>query len=159
MEKFVLIGGLIINFLMMVFLAFQTRHISRQTRTLTRSLEYSTYLKLVDYLNEVSNLLIQDPKVKSIFEEMKFIKDGLAEKGLTTEKVGLAWLIINRYEAAYMGEQLGVLPDGEWQVWKERLRNDLRLKFVRDVWENDVRSFDYNRGFAKLMNEVKGVDT
>lgn len=154
-----IIAGLVINFLTLVFFLLQTRHLGKQTSMLARSLEYSSYLKLLDYLNEVSKLAIEHPEVKKIFSELHFVKDSLAgNKDLSIEKIGLAWMVINRYEAAFVGNQLGVLPKGEWEVWKNRLQNDMRLAFVRDVWKDDVKNFAYNRGFLELMNDLVRAD-
>lgn len=162
MEEFQLwsiIAGLAINFLTLLLFLLQTKHLSKQTNMLARSLEYSSYLKLLDYLNDVSRLVIEDPKVKEIFREVHFVKDSLAaNQNLSIEKIGLAWLVINRYEAAFVGNQLGVLPEGEWEIWKDRLKNDVRLAFVRDVWRDDVRTFAYNRGFLDLMNDLVQAD-
>jgi hypothetical protein len=158
MEEFQLwsiIAGLVINFVTLLLFLLQTRHLGKQTNMLARSLEYSSYLKLLDYLNDVSKLAIENPKVKEIFSELHFVKDNLvANQNLSMEKIGLAWLVINRYEAAFVGDQLGVLPEGEWKIWENRLRNDVRLPFVRDVWRDDVKNFAYNRGFRDLMNDL-----
>lgn len=150
-----IIAGLAINFLTLVLFLLQTRHLGSQTKMLARSLEYSSYLKLLDYLNDVSKLAIEDSKVKEIFSELHFVKDSLTENSnLSMEKIGLAWLVINRYEAAFVGNQLGVLPEGEWEVWKDRLKKDAQLSFVRDVWKDDVSFFAYNQGFRRLMNDL-----
>lgn len=161
MEEFQLwaiIVGLAINFLTLLLFLLQTRHLGEQTNMLARSLEYGSYLKLLDYLNDVSKLTIEDSKVKEIFSELPFVKDNLAaNRDLSMEKIGLAWLVINRYEAAFVGNQLGVLPEGEWEIWKNRLEKDMRMAFVRDVWRGDVKNFDYNRGFSDLMNSLVGA--
>jgi hypothetical protein len=90
----------------------QTRYLARQSTSLNRSLEYTAYLKLVDYLNEVNLLLFQDAKVAAVFKDLGFIRERLeADQELSIEKIGLAWLILNRYEAALVGYQLGVIPE------------------------------------------------
>lgn len=151
----VLVGSLAVNFFMLVVFVYQTRHLGTQTRMLTRSLEYSSYNKLVDHLNDVSRLHIQDAEVQAIFEEMPFIRKSVQQDPrLAIDKIGLAWIIINRYEAAFVGHQLGVLPAGEWDVWRERLIKDLSLPFVRDVWVNDVKNFKYNAKFTQLMDDI-----
>ncbi|HET8787907.1 MAG TPA: hypothetical protein VFO47_04085 [Actinomycetes bacterium] len=68
--------------------------------------------------------------------------------------VGLAWLILNRYEATLVGYQLGVIPEVEWAVWTARLEQDLQLPFIRDVWDQDVSNFDYTRGFKELVTRL-----
>jgi hypothetical protein len=155
LDRVVILGSLLINFLTLAVFIFQTRYLAHQTKMLTRSLEYSSYHQLVEYLNDVSKLLMQDPEVQAIFKEMPFIKDTVEQDpALGLDKIGLAWLIINRYEAAFVGHQLGVLPSGAWDIWKERLSKDLSLPFLRDVWLNDLKNSRYNTEFARLMDDL-----
>lgn len=70
------------------------------------------------------------------------------------EKISLAWLIINRYEAAFVGHDLGIISDDEWRVWTKRLRKDLQIPFIREVWRSDVGNFEYNARFVHLVNEL-----
>ena len=129
-ERIALLVSLAINLVTLSFFVLQTRYLARQTTALNRSLEYTAYLKLVDYLNEVNLLLFQDAKVAAVFKELDFIRERLeASQDLSIEKIGLAWLILNRYEAALVGYQLGVIPEGEWAVWTTRLEQDLQIPF------------------------------
>ena len=74
-------------------------------------------------------LLFQDAKVAAVFKELDFIRERLeANQDLSIEKIGLAWLILNRYEAALVGYQLGVIPEGEWAVWTARLAQTSRSR-------------------------------
>jgi hypothetical protein len=154
-ERIALLVSLAINVFTLSFFVMQTRYLARQTTSLNRSLEYSAYLKLVDYLNEVNLLLLQDAKVAAVFKDLGFIRERLeVNEGLSIEKIGLAWLILNRYEAALVGYQLGVIPQREWDVWTARLEQDLQIPFIRDVWDQDVSNFDYTPGFKKLVNSL-----
>jgi hypothetical protein len=154
-ERIALLVSLAINLFTLSFFVVQTRYLARQTMALNRSLEYGAYLKLVDYLNEVNLLLLQDAKVAAVFKDLGFIRERLeVNKGLSIEKIGLAWLILNRYEAALVGYQLGVIPQREWDVWTARLEQDLQIPFIRDVWDQDVSNFDYTPGFKKLVNSL-----
>ena len=128
-ERIALLVSLAINLVTLSFFVLQTRYLARQSRSLNRSLEYTAYLKLVDYLNEVNLLLFQDAKVAAVFKELDFIRERLeANQDLSIEKIGLAWLILNRYEAALVGYQLGVIPEGEWAVWTARLAQTSRSR-------------------------------
>jgi hypothetical protein len=154
-ERVVLIVSLAISLVTLSFFVVQTRYLARQTTSLNRSLEYTAYLKLVDYLNEVNLLLLQDARVAAVFKDLGFIKERLdTNQDLSIEKIGLAWLILNRYEAALVGYQLGVIPEGEWRVWTARLEQDLQIPFIRDVWDQDVSNFDYTKGFKDLVNRL-----
>jgi hypothetical protein len=154
-ERIALLVSLAINLFTLSFFVVQTRYLARQTTSLNRSLEYSAYLKLVDYLNEVNLLLLQDAKVAAVFKDLGFIRERLeGNEGLSIEKIGLAWLILNRYEAALVGYQLGVIPRREWDVWTARLEQDLQIPFIRDVWDQDVSNFDYTPGFKNLVNSL-----
>ncbi|HET7519011.1 MAG TPA: hypothetical protein VFN05_15250 [Actinomycetes bacterium] len=117
-ERLALPVSLAINLITLSFFVLQTRYLAGQTTSLTRSLEYTAYLKLVDDLNEVNLLLFQDAKVAAAFKELDFIRERLeGSQDLSIEKIGLAWLILDRYEAALVGYQLGVIPEAEWAVW------------------------------------------
>jgi hypothetical protein len=154
-ERIALLVSLAINVFTLSFFVMQTRYLARQTTSLNRSLEYSAYLKLVDYLNEVNLLLLQDAKVAAVFKDLGFIRERLeVNEGLSIEKIGLAWLILNRYEAALVGYQPGVIPQREWDVWTARLEQDLQIPFIRDVWDQDVSNFDYTPGFKNLVNSL-----
>jgi hypothetical protein len=154
-ERTALFVSLAINLVTLTFFVLQTRYLARQTTSLNRSLEYTAYLKLVDYLNEVNLLLFQDAKVAAVFKDLGFIRERLeADQDLSIEKIGLAWLILNRYEAALVGYQLGVIPEGEWAVWTARLEQDLQIPFIRAVWDQDVSNFDYTTGFKELVNRL-----
>jgi hypothetical protein len=103
----------------------------------------------------VNLLLFQDAKVASVFKELDFIREWLeGSQDLSIEKIGLAWLILNRYEAALVGCQLGVIPEAEWAVWTARLEQDFQIPFIRDVWDQDVSNFDYTNGFKELVNRL-----
>ena len=147
-ERVVLIISLAINLITLILFLSQTRYLSK-------SLKYSSYQKLIDYTNEVSKLLIENPSVIEIFKDVEFIKAGLNQsQGMSVEQIGLAWLIINRYEAAFVGYELGVIPDVEWKVWKKRLEKDLKIPFIRNVWRNDVGNFEYNKKFKDLIEDL-----
>jgi hypothetical protein len=75
-------------------------------------------------------------------------------ENLSLEKIALAWHLINRYEAAFTGHELGVIPDEEWEVWKKRLAKDLKISFLVDVWKQDLSSWDYNRKFKQLVDSL-----
>ena len=153
LQTLALIVSLAVNTATLVVFVLQTRFLAKQTSTLNKSLEYAAYQKLVDYLNEVNMLLLQDPRVATIFKEMDFIQETLdTHAGLSIEKIGLAWLIINRYEAALVGHELGVIPDKEWAIWTRRLGQDLQIPFIRDVWMHDISNFDYTDSFKNLMS-------
>lgn len=153
------LAGVIISFLTLIIVMLQTIHLGRQTKMLTQNLQYSSYLKLLDYLNELNKLMINNERVKEAFEQVDSVKARMASKrDLSMEKMVAAWFIVNQYEAAFVGEKIGVLPEGEWAVWEKRLKDDLRIGFVRDVWADDVKSFDYDRGFLGLMNRLLNAD-
>ncbi|MEL6166221.1 MAG: hypothetical protein AAFR37_21575, partial [Cyanobacteria bacterium J06628_3] len=137
------------------YLSKQTKAVVKQTKSVNASLEYTAYQKLVDYTNEVSMLIIKHQSIKDIFSELDFVKQGL-KKGLSIEKTALAWLIINRYEAAFVGHMLGAVSDEEWSVWEERLKQDFNISFVREVWIRDINCFDYNQKFKDFV--IKLID-
>lgn len=135
-------------------LGAQTRYLGAQTESLIRSQEYASYQKLIDYTNLVSLQLLENEKVIKVFNDIGFIKRGIEGQQLSIEKIGLAWLIINRYEAAFVGHQLGMVPEEEWQVWERRLRKDLQIPFVRDVWVHDVKNYDYNPKYKEIVTRM-----
>lgn len=152
-EHMILIAGFAVNFATLILLLLQTRHLATQTKALSTGLRYTSYQKLVDYTNDVSMLLLENERVVEVFKEMDFVKDG-TRRGLSVEKIGLAWLIINRFEAAFVGHELGIISDDEWKVWTKRLKKDLQIPFIREVWRSDVGNFEYNTRFKDLINEL-----
>jgi hypothetical protein len=154
-QDVVLIAGLFINAIILIQFIKQTRYLAEQTKSLNKSLRYSSYQKLIDYMNEIHILMIENKKIKEIFENMEFMKHSLQQdEDLSVEKVGLAWLIINLYEAAFVGHQLGAMPEEEWDVWEKRLRKDMQLPFIRNVWVQNISNFDYNKKFKELFNDL-----
>lgn len=131
----------------------QTKYLSMQTKSVGTSLEYAAYQKLVDYMNEVSMLIIEHQSIKDVFSELDFIQQGL-KNGRSLEKTALAWLIINRYEAAFVGHLLGAMPDEEWYIWTKRLQRDFKISFIREVWIQDIGFFDYNQKFKDFVNDL-----
>jgi hypothetical protein len=107
-ERVALLVSLAIDLVTLSFLVLQTRYLARHSTSLNRSLEYTAHLKLVDYLNEVNLLLFQDAKVAAVFKELDFIRERLeANQDLSVEKIGLAWLILNRYERPWSATSSG----------------------------------------------------
>lgn len=154
-EDIALPATLLLNMVALIIVARQTSHLAKQNKAILVSLEYTSYLKLVDYLNEVNSQIFQNERVAQAFSELDFIADHLKSRpGLTVEKVALAWMIINRYEAAMMGYKLGIIPERDWQVWIRRLSKDMRLPFIRDVWICDIQNFDYDPEFKQLVNSL-----
>lgn len=133
-------------------LALQTELMTRQTSLMMKSLNFDSYLRLNQVLDDLNRLVLTDPGVKQIFSELPFVKAGLlGMPNLSAEKVAIAWMILNRYEASFIGNEMQALPEGEWEVWKNRLRSDLKIDFVRQVWLNDIGSFAYNSKFRNLV--------
>jgi hypothetical protein len=154
-QDIVLIVGLTFNLSTLIFFIVQTRYLGAQTQALTRSIEYASYQKLIDYTNIISLQLLENEKVANVFRDIGFIKRGLEQgEQISIEKIGIAWLIINRYEAAFVGHQLRMIPEEEWEVWKRRLKKDFQIPFVREIWVHDIRNFDYNKGFKEMVNQM-----
>lgn len=59
-ENLVLVAGFAVNLAALILLLLQTRHLATQTKALSKSLEYTSYQKLVDYTNDVSRLLLEN---------------------------------------------------------------------------------------------------
>jgi hypothetical protein len=145
-------GSLVVSIVTLALLVVQTRSLSAQTRAVAKSLEYGAYLKLVDYLNDVNLELMNNPELKRVFINMDVLNQHLATvPDLSIEQVALAWHMINRYEAAYVGYRHGIVPASEWTVWQRRLEGDLRLPFIRAVWSYDISNFAYSQGFVDLV--------
>jgi hypothetical protein len=146
-----------ISIVTLALLVLQTRSLSKQTKAVAVSLEYSAYLKLVDYLNDVNMQILENPGVRSVFAEMDFVADSLRRNPeLSVEKIALAWLLLNRYEAAYVGRRHGVISEREWGVWTRRLKLDLQIGFIHKVWMQDINNFDYDSGFVRLIEDLVG---
>jgi hypothetical protein len=145
--------SLAMSVITLVLLVIQTKSLSTQTRAVAKSLEYGAYLKLVDYLNDVNLELMSNPELKKVFVNLDFLNDHLAEvPDLSIEHVALAWHMLNRYEAAYIGYRHGIVSQYEWTVWQRRLEVDLQLPFIRTVWKSDIQNFAYSAGFVEVVN-------
>lgn len=146
---------LIINIGAFIILILQTRYLGTQTEALRKSIAYSSYQKLNDEINVINGLLLDHDSVVKIFNQMKSMKQRMKEyPGLSMEKIALAWHMLNRYESAYIGHKLDVIPDAEWNVWIKRMELDINTDFLREVWRQDIRSWDYDDEFKQLVNRL-----
>ena len=151
-----IIIGLGLNALMF-FLQFlnmkkQTDSLAKQTDLLSNNIRYESYLKQVEQLNIINQALIDKDALAEIFANLEGFQDILERFSMS--EIGFAWLLINRYESAYVGHRLGVIPPDEWDVWKNRMRKGLGHKVVKEIWKSDLEGFDYARDFRKVVNNV-----
>lgn len=154
-EKIALAISLAINFATLILFIVQTRHLATQTEALKKSIMYSSYQKLNDYINDVNLLLLDHKSTVSIFAELDSVKNRIKHsENLTVEKIALAWHMLNRYETAFTGHELGVISDEEWEVWKKRMAKDIKNPFVLEVWKEDLTSWDYNKKFKQLIDSM-----
>jgi hypothetical protein len=154
-EEIALIISLAINVGMLILFIVQTKYLSIQTEALRKSIVYSSYQKLNDYINDINLLLLDHKTVVEIFKQMYSMKLRLKKnKSLSVEKVALAWHMLNRYEAAFTGYKLGVIPRSEWEVWKKRMETDVRLPFLHKVWKQDLTAWSYNIEFKHLVDNL-----
>jgi hypothetical protein len=146
---------LVVNIGAFIILIMQTRYLSAQTEALRKSIAYSSYQKLNDEINAVNNLMLDHDSVVKIFKQMKSMKQRMKEyPGLSMEKIALAWHMLNRYESAYIGHKLEVIPEAEWIVWVKRMELDINTDFLREVWRQDLQSWDYDEEFKQLINKL-----
>jgi hypothetical protein len=144
-----------VSIVTLVLLVLQTRALSTQTRAVAKSLEYSAYLKLVDYLNDVNIELMTNKATQDVFTRMDYVADTLRDnEDLSIQSIALGWHMLNRYEAAYVGYRQGILPPTEWVVWRRRLELDMQLPFLRKIWLQEEKSFAYDPGFAAIVSEL-----
>jgi len=152
-EKIALAVSLALNFVTLVLFIVQTRFLAAQTESLKKSIAYSSYQKLNDYINDVNLLLLDHKSAVEIFANLDSVKERIKNnKDLSVEKIALAWHLLNRYETAFTGHELGVIPDDEWEVWKKRMAKDIKNPFVLEVWKQDLTSWDYNKKFKQLID-------
>jgi hypothetical protein len=76
-QDYLILASLVINATMLVFFIVQTRHLSSQTESLRKSIVYSSYQKLNDYINEINLLLLDHKGTVSVFAELDSIKERL----------------------------------------------------------------------------------
>jgi hypothetical protein len=105
--------GAIINVLVFVAMYIQIKHLSKQTEILGRQAEvmqkeiqYSTYLRQIEQLNIINSALIDKDSLSNTFNKLGF--DELL-KTMTMADIGFSWLVINRYECAFVANELGVV--------------------------------------------------
>jgi hypothetical protein len=154
-EEIVLLVSLAINVGMLILFIVQTRYLSVQTEALRKSIVYSSYQKLNDYINDINLLLLDHKAVLEIFSQMDSMKIRLKEdKSLSVEKIALAWHMLNRYEAAFTGYKLGVISESEWEIWKKRMETDINLPFLRKVWKQDLTTWAYNIEFKQMVDNL-----
>ncbi len=154
-EEIALLISLIINLGMLVLFIVQTRYLAAQTESLRKSIVYSSYQKLNDYINDINLLLLDHKAVVNIFKELDSIKKRMkGDKELTVEKIALAWHLLNRNEAAFIGYKLGVISKADWEVWVNRMRQDIRIPFLRKVWRQDLDTWDYDNEFKQLLDDL-----
>lgn len=144
------------------YLGTQTKVLQTQTETITKNIQFSTYLRQIEQLNIINSALIDKESLSKTFEKMGFAsileKESLENKSmendsLTMSDFGFSWLVINRYECAFVANELNLLPDSEWKVWETRIKKDFYHPTIRQVWEKDMSGFDYNPKFKQYINE------
>jgi hypothetical protein len=154
-QSVALVLSMVISILTLVLLVIQTRALSAQTRSVAKNLEYGTYLKLVDSLNEINLRLMSEPAMQEMFREVGYIADGVdAEESLSISRLALAWHHFNRYEAAFLGFQRGILPDSQWTLWRRRLELDMQVPFLRAAWRVERVNYAYDPEFIACMQRA-----
>jgi hypothetical protein len=148
---------MVISILTLVLLIVQTHSLVVQTRAVAKGLEYSAFLTLVDSLNQVNLSLMSDSGVQDMFRDVGYIADNVGTtENLSIGKLALAWHHFNRYEAAFEGFRQGILPDGQWDLWRRRVALDLKAPFLREAWHVESANYAYDPGFLAFMNEAVG---
>jgi hypothetical protein len=154
-QSIALVLSMVISVLTLVLLVMQTRALSLQTKSVAKNLEYGTYLKLVDSLNEINLRLMSEPAVQEMFRDVGYIADGIeAEESLSIARLALAWHHFNRYEAAFMGFRQGILPDNQWSLWRRRLELDMQAPFLQAAWRVERANYAYDPEFLACMQQA-----
>jgi len=144
--------GVLVNSLILLVLFFQLRSLSKQTKLLGNNIRFESYLRQVDQLNAVNKALLQPASLEKCFKKLDGFDPITRDYDMT--EIAFAWLVINRYESAFVGKKLGVIPDDEWEIWENRIRKDFEHEVVLAVWKRDLDGFDYSRGFKDLVNDI-----
>jgi len=143
-------NALVFSFLFSTFaflgMVFQSYLTNKRTKYLIKNIKYSSYLKQLDELNMVNQMLINPDELKNTFSKFNVYKD------LNTTDLGFAWLVINRYEGAFKANELGLLKKEEWKVIEKRIRKDFQYDVIKEVWNKDYFGFDYDVGFYEYIN-------
>lgn len=134
--------------LTIILVLFQVREASNQNRKLERTLQFSSYEKMVQYHTESRiNFLLPDHELLQWYLRTRGINTGNETKNKITLYV-LVKIDVHEYMfLQYSGGTLGAEP---WGGWKNVLKKDFSLNEFRDIWPA-VRNY-YAPSFRTLVD-------
>ncbi|GAA2025559.1 hypothetical protein GCM10009839_24650 [Catenulispora yoronensis] len=117
----------------------QAREMASQTRSMSKSLEQSSYRRLIAAnTSQRSVYLKDDPDLLAWHLGSRGYPEGNYEQNKQT-----LWLLVrlDQHEENYLENLRGMFPDGVWAPWVEVMRADFAVPEFPAVWSNARRFF------------------
>jgi hypothetical protein len=115
-----------------ILILFQVREASRQTRRLEKTLEFSSYERMIQYHTESRvNFLLPNPELLRWFLQTRGIDSG----NEIDNKIKLYILVkIDVHEYMFLQHSEGTLGAEPWGGWENVLKRDFSLNEFRGIW-------------------------